>query len=1354
MRRILALLIAVSSVVMVAGSVAQATRTTIDLRTGPLVNSGDVSNLALLLSVEFPTVGAAYKNRAAGYITNKKYLGYYNSNSCYGYRGTSTNGYFEPTGPTDTNYYCDGTKFSGNFLNFVNTSSVDIMRLALTGGDRFTDEAGSGLTILQRAILPSDTSGTRNTNFYDGDSGYSAGSNNWGKLVIPQSSTLTALVTPFRNNRPVVVKSCKDEIYFGTVDEGSCADPEDNANLAMARLDAPASNVTGKFKARVLVCSATEGPNRPDLCKKQPNNFYKPVGEIQNNAEKVRVGAFGYLIDSATWGTGTENTRYGGVLRAPMKFAGPNQKSTTGVVSTNAQKEWDETTGVFVAKPLNTVSETGFTHTGVINYINRFGRLTTGVDIYKRRDPVGELFYEALRYFQGQQPTSSAVSATTTTLLGGYPMYSNWTDPMQTACQRNYAMVIADNNTNNDGNLPGATGSEARSADSLTGTAPDGSSKTVTFNADTWAKVVSSFETNGTVTYVDSQGVTRTANGNAASGATGVQSGAPYSTVATNANGSGGRHIYAGATYWANTQQIRPDKPSARLRTFVIDVDEGGNGTLDRSRHLYMAGKYGSFTDMGADGSYATGEGNPFRTYVGGTLTTSQTEWLAADGSTSPAGYFLASQPERLIAAIKKIFAEASKPTGNLSGGSLNVSRLSATSQSGAFYRSVPSVSDSSGTVIRTELTFNTSTMQLEVGTARTWDAANILTGIQAGTTTLAPLPTPANRKIFSYSRTSAAGVTFTWSNVDTAVQTSLKTDPATSTVEADLQGQRRLDYIRGDRSNETVFRARNLIMGDIINSAPVLKAGANSEILDTSYQSFFTSNKNRTATLYVGANDGMLHAFQAADDRTNTSNGRELFAYVPRAVSTKLNKLTDPAYAKDAYVDGSLVVDEARFYRPSSSGLAWGTVLAGGMGGGAQGVYALDVTDPTAFGTSSVLWEFTDADDADMGNLVAEPRIVKLAVNGSSATTPTYKWFVMVTSGYNNYRVDGSQSSTGKQALFLLSLEKAPGDAWALNTNYYKIVADDATFTSTTLATGMGMPGAALGSKGNVEAAYAGDLQGNLWKFDLTGGAGTWTGSARASILFIATAPDLTTRQPITVAPLTTLHPLGGYQLIFGTGKFLEPNDGLSTAAAQQTMYGVWDAADGRTVRRNTTGSASATVNGLVSRTIAAATTTTTAALTGVEIFYGTSTANPPTNHRGWYADFSGTSERIAVDPTLFRGVAALNSSIPGGDPCVGAGNFNQYRLNPVSGISFPSTIISTSPSVTSNVVGAGYVGSAVGLAEGDATWSGRDASGRYVVSDTIVTISAGANGVNSARTTVSKAAGRMSWREIKNFQ
>lgn len=1360
MRRLLALLMAVSSMVIITGSVAQATRTTIDLRSGPLVNSSDVSNLALVLSVEFPTVGAAYKTRSAGYVTTKKYLGYYNSTTCYGYRGTSTDGYFEANGATNANYYCNqtgtGRGFSGNLLNFVNTSSVDVMRLALTGGDRYLDESSASVTpprtVLQRAILPSDTTGNRNTNFYDGDSGYDSGNKNWDKLVMP-AGTLTAALTPFGQSTQVVVKSCKDNIFFGNTATGTCASPGNNANLSVSSLNSPSTSVTGTFKARVLVCGQTEGPSRPDLCQLQSDGYYKPVGEIQKNADKVRVAAFGYLIDSADWGTGNENTRYGGVLRAPMKFAGPNQKSASGVVSANAQKEWNETTGVFVAKPLSTSSETGYTYSGVINYINQFGRLTSGVDIYKRRDPVGELFYESMRYFQGQQPTSSAVSGTTTALMAGYPLYSNWSDPMQTSCQRNYAMVIADNNTNNDSNLPGSTVNEARSADSFTRTAPDGTSKTVIFNADTWAKVVSSFETNGSVTYVDSQGVTRTANGNATSGSTGVQSGSPYNQIATFKNGSGGAHLYVGATYWANTQSIRPDKPLARLRTFVIDVDEGGDGTLDRSRHLYLAGKYGSFADVGPEGSYATGEGNPFRTYVGGTLTSGTGEWLAADGSTSPAGYFLASQPERLIAAIKKIFAEASKPTGNLAGGSLNVTRLNASNMSGALYRTIPTLNDSSGTVIRTELTYNTATQQIQVGNVATWDAANILTGVQAGTSTLAPNPTPANRKIFSYSRTSGAGVTFTWTSIEGTVQTALKTNPSTGAVESDTMGQNRLDYIRGVRTLEaTDFRPRTLIMGDIINSAPVLKGAPTTAITDTSYQTFYSTNKNRTPTLYVGANDGMLHAFRAADSSTDATSGREIFAYVPRAVSTKLNKLTDPAYVKDAFVDGSLVVDEARMYRPSQGALGWGTVLAAGMGGGAQGVFALDVTDPATFGPSNVLWEFTDADDPDMGNLVAEPKIVKLMTSAPNATTPTYQWFVMVTSGYNNYKVDGSQSADGRQALFLLSLERQPGQAWALGTNYYKIYANDSGFTSTTQATGMGMPGLAMSTKGNAVAAYAGDLQGNLWKFDLTGGASAWTGSAPASILFVA-ADAATNRQPITVVPLVTPHPVGGYQLVFGTGKLLEPNDALSSAAAQQTMYGVWDAADGKTVRRGTTGSGSSTVNGLTTRTIAAATTSTTAALTGTVFFYGTSIASPPTNYRGWYADFSGTSERVAVDPTLFGGLAAINSSIPLGDPCVASGNFNQYRINPITGISLATTVVTTG-SGNSNVVGSGYVGSPVGLSQGDATWSGRDATGRYGVTDTVTTISTGASGVTIVKTQVRKLAGRMSWREITAFQ
>ncbi len=1329
----------------------------LDLRTGPIINSGDVSNLALVLSVEFPTVGAAYKARGnSSYVASKKYIGYYNSTSCYRYRGTSADGYFEPAGATNSSYQCNltgtGTGWSGNLLNFLNTSSIDVLRLALTGGDRFVDQVGN--TVLQRAILPSDESSqssSRNTNFFGGT--------NWGTVSLPAGTT-TAALTPFGASKTVVVKACDDKIFFGESDTGQCSSSTGgHANLATTSVGG--GTVTGVFKARVLVCDSVEGPLRSDLCRQQPDGNYKPVGEIQKNSDKVRVAAFGYLIDSATWGTGSEGSQYGGVLRAPMKFAGPTQKSSAGIVSANPEKEWDENTGVFVVKPINTSNESGYTTTGVINYVNKFGRLTrsdgVGVDIYKRRDPVGELYYEAVRYFQGLQPTPEAYAGTTgagsATLLAGYPIYTNWTDPMQTSCQRNYAMVMGDNNASKDGYIPGsAISGQTRGAVS-------GNTTTAALNATTWTNIVQSFETNGTVAYTDSQSVNRVANGNSTDSVTGVKSG--NTNLATKTVQDAASWLYAGVAYWANTQPIRPDKPMARVRTYVVDVDENGNGSLDgggrdptpRFSAMYLAGKYGGFADVGPDQSPSTGEGNPFKTYVNATLTSSTTEWLAADGSTSPTGYFLASQPERLIVAVRQIFAQASKPSGNLAGGSLSVTRLNQAQQSGAFYQAQINSTDWSGTVIRTQLQFNTSTQQLEASSTPVWDAANILTGVQAGTTTLAPIPTPANRNIVSYSATSRAGVTFTWAEIDTAVQTSLRKDPTLSpTVDPGPEtiGQARLEYLRGVRTAEIDpnlnFRARRVIMGDSINSAPVLKGAPSSDILDSSYQAFVTANASRTPTVYVGTNDGMLHAFQAAESAAVSSNGRELFAYVPRAVSLKLNKLTDPAYVKEAYVDGAMAVNEARAYKSATGSVDWATVLVSGMGGGAKGLFALDVTSPSTFKTGNVLWEFTEADDPEMGHLLAEPKIVKLAMAGNANAAPDYKWFAMVTSGYNNYTGGGSGD---KQALFLISLEKAPGTAWTLNGNYFKIYADNGTFAAAnpSVSTGLGMPSIATGIAGNTLFAYAGDLQGNLWRWDLRGASSTWNSlSTPAKVLFVAKNAAGTATQPITVVPAVTLNPVGGYQIGFGTGKFIEPTDALTTSAARQSLYSIWDADDGKRFERVPTDGTPPTVNGLITRTLTVTSGTTTISITGNPFVYGTSAVDGSGQYRGWVADLSTNMERVVVDPTVDTGLMAVNSTIPSGDPCSATGASNQYRYNPTTGISFV-----TKGSLDSQ----GFLGSASLLQVGETVWTTRNSAGRYIVTRRIDSVSPGVGGgVSMRQSTVTSVAGRISWREITNFQ
>jgi type IV pilus assembly protein PilY1 len=1348
MKRLILWLLVLLCVPFLGGSLAQSTsnRTTLDLRTGPIINSGDVANLALVLSVEYPTVRTAYQG--GSYTATKKYIGYFSATTCYGYNGTSADGYFQPTGATTAQYYCNtggaASGFSGNFLNFAATSSMDILRLALTGGDRLVDVA-AGNTVLQRALLPGDPeSGNSIPSFY--------GNTNFPLRTLT-AGTPTSYLTPFGSSTAVYVKSCEDKIFFGSANSGSCTTPGSGGNKALT--NTAGATVTGTFKARVMVCSDTEGPVRTDLCRQYPDGHYKPVGEIQKNADKVRVAAFGYLLDQTR-----EPVRYGGVLRAPMRFVGPNQKDAYGIVSSNPAPEWNDNTGVFYAKPLDTATEAAFTTSGVINYLNRFGRTGSPPGIYKIYDPVGELYYEAIRYFQNLGPTSStnggcATAANCTPVpspvpaayLDGYPIYTTWSDPMQNACQRNYAMVIGDNNTWWDASLPGSTISgHVRSAVSA-----NAGAGVVAFDADYWTRRVESFETNGSLTYTDAQGVSRTANGNSTAASSGTNTGvvSGNTTLATRATGAlGASFLWAGAAYFANTQSIRSDKPLARVRTFSIDVDEYGNGDINntRGRAFYLAGKYGGFADVGPDGSASTGDGNPFKTYVGGVLSSSSQEWLATDGSASPSGYFLSSQPERMLLAIKQIFAQAAKPSGNLAGGSLSVNRLSAAQQAGAYYSAQLNASDWSGTVVRTGLTFNTSTLALEASATPVWDAANILTGIQANTTTLAPFPLPANRNIISYSNTTQAGITMTWANLDAAVKTSLKTEPSTNVLETDTDGEARLDYLRGSRAAETdptySYRGRSRIMGDSINSAPVLKGAPSSDIVDTSYQTFYTTNLGRTPTVYIGSNDGMLHAFRAADAAANTTNGQELFAYVPRAVSLKLNKLADPAYVKEAYVDGSIAVNEARIYKPS--GVGWGTVLLSGMGGGAKGLFALDVTSPHTFTKDNVLWEFTNADDADMGNLVAEPRVVKLAMNGISNATPNYKWFAMVTSGYNNYTTGGSND---KQALFLLSLEKAPGVAWSIGVNYFKITADNSSFASTsTAATGLGMPGVATGVSGNTKLAYAGDLQGNLWRFDLRGASSTWTGSTQAKVLFIAKS-SAGVVQPITVVPAVSLNVAMGYQIGFGTGKFIEPLDGLAASAAQQTLYGVWDADDGVTFQRVATGAGSPpVVNGLASRTLTASSGTTTVSITGSAFSYGTSSVTGSNQYRGWYADLSTTMERIAVDPTVEGGLMAVNSTIPGGDPCVPTGASRQYRYNPTTGITFATT-------GNSNAIG--YLGSASLLQVGDSIWTARSSAGRYLVTRKINSISAGvAGGLSTQESLVTSVAGRISWREITNFQ
>jgi type IV pilus assembly protein PilY1 len=1088
--------------------------------------------------------------------------------------------------------------------------------------------------------------------------------------------------------------------------------------------------------ARTRVCDDVEKTIRTDLCERYPDGNYKPVGEIQRYGSGVRVAAFGYLKDDTS-------SAYGGVLRAPMKYMGPTYIDPNGQPQTNSQAEWDANNGVFATNPLGATSP--FTSSGVINYLNKFGTSGAVKGYYKGLDPVGELYYEALRYYQGLQPSSQAVSVYTsdTSKADGFPVYTSWTDPVQNACERrNFILTIGDVNTHYDKQLPGhrspngvnsfLTEDPARAVVSIPGS-------TATFNAVTWTDLLTGFEMNTAKSYTDALGRSQTTAGN-------PNENDDNSALDSTATGSGGHSAYywAGAAYWANTQSIRLDSkgtPSQsmkdiRVKTFTIDVDEGGNGDIEdsnprgikpRRSSFYLAGKYGWFNDANLDG-------NPFVT-SGGAI--SNKEWEDKAAPNTPDGYVIASQAQKMINGIRKFFKAASSDRGSVSVSAISSARYTSDAPNGDFFAPQFSAGDWSGTVQRSRLVLNTTTGTVESTNEIVWDAGEILTtasNAPVSVTLADPYVRPADRNIITMATVSGAttGVLFNVANknsFDSAVLSALNSNP-TNTATDNLADQR-INWIRGDHSyemNTGTLRRRGSIMGDVINSGPVYKQAADPNLSGTGYLAFAQSVKNRPAMIYVGANDGMMHAFRA-------DNGKELFAYIPRAVATHLNKLTHPSYVHRPYVDGVPQIGEAQV------GGNWKTLLVSGMGGGAQGVFALDVSNPTSFGVDNVLFEFTDANDPDMGNVLTQPTLVKLKVPGATPSDPaTYKWFVAVGSGYNNYKPDGSTSSTGAQAMFFLSVDKAPSVAWAEGTNYFKVVLP---VSSTGIVNGLVSPGFITGPNGEAKLLYAGDLQGNMWKFDLSAGISSsnlnvsvfQSGGVRKPV-FVAEYPS-GTRQPITTAPQIIEANGYGYMVVFGTGKFVEPSD--TATAAQQSIYGIWDSLETSdtsfTVPRNKLYPRPATLsNGSV--TLGTAT-----------FVYGKDTGQ----YRGWAIDLPETRERISVESALGIGAVIFSAAIPEGT-CSGDGTGRKYCLNPVYGTSVCGSFAST-PGIPS--------GPKIFQIElDDSSYTARSPSGRrsvtieqqVVSSSTKITDAGNALVDGKKLQSITIPAGRMSWRELRN--
>lgn len=500
---------------------------------------------------------------------------------------------------------------------------------------------------------------------------------------------------------------------------------------------------------------------------------------------------------------------------------------------------------------------------------------------------------------------------------------------------------------------------------------------------------------------------------------------------------------------------------------------------------------------------------------------------------------------------------------------------------------------------------------------AALWDAADQWPGVDGVSAT--------GRKIWTRDSTSGKTIEFLWENL--TEQQKKRLNEAPGGARPDGFGEQRVSYLRGQRDAELgngtgIFRPRKSVLGGILNSTPVLAnhppdASANS--LDG----------NRRETIYVGANDGMLHAFAAAD-------GKELFAYVPEFLLPELGSSTSSAATPRSWFDGKLALQDVG---PSGASK---TILAAAAGTGAKGVVALDVSRPDQFGNGSgVLWEFSDADDPEMGYVTGSPSIATFQVRPGERRN-----FVVVSSG------QASAGLAGPGRLFLLALDKPAGVRWQRDTNYFKLA---------TGAEGLGAAALVPDENGTVAFAYAGDLGGTLWRFDFSG-AVPWPA---ATHLFSA-MDARGNAQPIVAKPSVVFAPGSGYLILFGTGRLLATEEGLATRRKPQSLYAVHDMAK--------TGQPAIVRSAMVARA-ARQSGKDTYLIDGASFSYGAGASD----RKGWYLDFPDamhTGER-QVDPALAdSGLMVFRSLIPAADGC-DRGDGRNYFLDPLTGLPASGAVV-----------------------------------------------------------------------------
>ena len=1159
-------------------------------------NTAVPGNLALALSVEWPTVSrAAHPDN--NFSSANTYRGYFDHDKCYRYvhvalaAETATNvGRFDPVGLA-TNRLCPGTgatgDWSGNFLNWATMIAIDPFRWALTGGLRKVDEVGS--TVLERArhsgqgLFPNRTV--------------------TGAALISNATPFTWAELGVRTNGAGTTL-----IFTSTGVLGNATRTPYQQSLA---LDA---GTVYQLQVRVKVCDPAFLESN---CKQYSANNWKPEGLIQAYSDRMRYSAFGYLNDS-------NPERDGGVLRARQKFVGPTIVVPGSPAVSNPAFEWDPSTGIFRENPdsADATSTTadfgiGITNSGVINYLNKFGQLTT--NNHKDFDPVSEMFYAVTRYFRnlGNVPAWTAMGnnsvAERTRFLDGFPVITNWADPIQYSCQRNFVLGIGDIYTHRDKNLPGS---------------PTGTNEEPPKPPEIAADPLNS------VTYTNK--------------AFALQSlGAPNVNSYSGRNNSAGM---VGLAYHANTQDLRADLDDRQtLSTYWVDVLEAA---FVPNNQFYLAAKYGGFKVP-----------NGFDPLTAASIDVSS--WYTTTDMVGtqqrPDNYFTAGAPDQMINGLTRAFADIAKNMQAFTTSFSTALPQVAATDVGSYASKYDSGSWTG------EITANTTSFNATTGMPTQVAAWNFSAKLTAQTSGAG---WNTNRVMMTWD--GSDGVPFRIANLSAAQTTALNTSYRAGDDSADY-----LNYLRGDPTHEQAsaangsakaYRTRTGPVGDIVGSkvrAVGRPEAPYSAAANPGYGQFKLDWKNRATMLYVGTNAGVLHGINGA--LTGANAGREVFAYVPgstylggggSAAITGLQHRGNPDFIHRNLVDGPLVVVDVDFARTAQdSGAAppanpppnWRSVLVGALGKGGKSYFAIDVTDPAAFNTETnaagkVLWEFSHP---NLGFTYGEPAAVK---------TVKWGWVLIFGSGHNN--------ADGKGYFFIVNPRNGqlvvppigpfgPGASAGNQTGLSQIqafVPDRTNFTA--------------------ESVYAGDLLGNLWRLDLTPASGVYTAPVQ-----LAELKDINGNPvPFTSRPLVVIQPKTNRRYVtIGSGRLLANSD--LGSSQPQAFFAIIDGTGNRfnqaanlppgitfPIRNSGAGNRLRRLTDLT-QTIALDLQTEM----GWWVDLGALAAGP-----GW---------RVLSDPVSFLGTVAFSAMVPSGGVCSPSGSNRVYAIDLGTGMSRLLNVATTVP-------------------------------------------------------------------------